>query len=128
MISLKNLYRAIKYRGFFVILDARDNSVTLSEKLYRHMDVESKDAAKVIVFRMSDSGLYSFVLNPQLDEPTQLCDIQYNSKHKTIGFETLCPTVGRIFYDYGIRHEGAVKMTVVPRQIKDLTIYEIQHS
>ena len=66
------------------------------------MEVMQQEKAQVFVFRLVGKGDYAFTLNPNIEEPTVLCDIQYNSKHRTIGFETLCPTVNRIFYDYGL--------------------------
>lgn len=99
--------------SLYVICDARDNSVTLSRALFDMMDVMNQEQAKVLVFRLCNTTergdirqpytLYAFTLNPELGEQqTQLCDIQYNSKHRSIGFESLCPTVNRIFFDYGV--------------------------
>lgn len=76
------------------------------------MKVMELDEAKVYVFRLSDSKDYCFTINPILEKDTQLADIQYNSKHHTVGFESLCPTVNRIFYDYGLPHDSRAKLTV----------------
>ena len=106
-------WRWYRQLSLYVICDARDNSVTLSRALFDMMDVMNQEQAKVLVFRLCNTTergdirqpytLYAFTLNPELGEQqTQLCDIQYNSKHRSIGFESLCPTVNRIFYDYGI--------------------------
>lgn len=100
----------------FVIADARDNSVTLSEELCKEIGVYDLKENKVFVFRItgngSDAPSYGFTINPKLDQETQLCEIQYNGKHKCIGFETLCPTVNRIFYDYRLPANTVCKLSV----------------
>lgn len=117
---LMRVWRWYRQRYLYVIMDPRDNSVTLSRGLFDLMDIMNQEEAKVFVFAInntSTSGIvktdYAFTLNPKLDEPTQLCDIQYNSKYRTIGFETLCPTVNRILYDYALPIHK-VKLTVAP--------------
>ncbi len=124
---LINRWRWYRHRALFVIADPSDNSITLSRALFDHMDVMSQQQAKAFVFtvpcgsatgkshsarRVSAGKRYAFILNPQLEQPTQLCDIQYNSKHRSIGFESLCPTVNRIFYDYAIQASSPVKLSV----------------
>ncbi len=121
---LFRVWRWYRHRVLYVILDATDNSVTLSRVLFELMDVMTLEEAKVFVFHLcnhctddaSHSGaLYAFMINPNFGMSTQLADIQYNAKHRTIGFETLCPTVNRIFFDYGIPATATkVKLTVKP--------------
>lgn len=111
--------------GMFVIADAKDNSVTLSQRLFKHMNVMEQDEAKVYVFYIPDMRSYGFILNPKLDQETQLCEIQYNTKHKCIGFETLIPTVNRIFYDYGMPADICCRLTVKPRKSGNLQYYQI---
>lgn len=91
-------------RRLYVIADPADSGITLSHALFKHMkaSVDDNAEAKVFVFFIPESSCYGFMLNPDIDQPTQLCDIQYNAKYKCIGFETLCPTVNRILYDYGV--------------------------
>jgi hypothetical protein len=81
-----------------VVLDSSDNSVTLSRRLYRHIEHNLRQG-KVFVFRAGNE--YGFTLNLPT-EPTQVNDLQYNIKYKSVGFETLCPTVNRILYDYNL--------------------------
>lgn len=97
---------------FYVIADPADNSVTLSKALFRHMknNAQEGDSARVFVFRAN--GLFGFMTNPGIEQPTQMCDIQYNDKYRCIGFETLCPSVGQILYDYGLPASGRVKLSV----------------
>ena len=93
-------------RRNFVIIDTRDNSVTFSHRLFCHIkNVYGDDdiQPKVFVFYTPATKCYGFAVNPPLDQPTQLADIQYNSKHKCIGFECLNPTVAKILYDYGVK-------------------------
>jgi len=117
----------------FIIADARDNSITFSKQLCKEMDVFNLEGqAKVGVFTLSFDGeeevkRYVIVLNPpglQADT-TQLADIQYNGKFKCVGFECLVPTVNRIFYDYGIRPDIKVKLSVRSDMAGDVQYFEI---
>lgn len=113
------MFKKLKYlldrKGCFVIADARDNSITFSKGLCTLLDVFHLDAVKVYVTSLSGLGgkkEYAFLLNPPIEEPTQLADIMYDTKHKCIGFESLCPTVNRIFYDYGLPADSTCKLSV----------------
>lgn len=122
----------------YVILDARDNSVTMSRELCRHIGVDDLEQAKVFVFSIAGSDacgerkceaggedgaglgdkVYGFCVNPDVGEDAPLADIQYNSKYHCIGFESLVPTVNRILYDYqmpaGIRARLSVEHRTAP--------------
>ncbi len=112
---------------FYVIADPADNSVTLSRRLFLHMKrrAESSGAseASVFVFRIPHHGTFGFMPNHGIDKPTQLCQIQYNGKHKCIGFETLCPSVGRILFDYGLPALRPVRLSVSVRQTPQGKVY-----
>ncbi len=110
---------------YYVIADPADNSVTLSKKLFEHIRKNSKegDAARVFVFKISGTQTYAFCVNPELEQPTQMCDIQYNDRYRCIGFETLCPSVGRIFFDYGLPSNKRVKLSVLVQTAPDGLIY-----
>lgn len=69
-------------------------------------------APRVFVFRIPHHHSFGFMLNHGIAEPTQLCQIQYNGKYRCIGFETLCPSVGRILYEYGLPALSPVKLSV----------------
>ena len=110
----------------YVIADAADNSITFSRHLFRLLDVMDEAEAKVYVTQLANvTGLlsswkiplYAFCINPPIKQETQLADIQYNSKYHCIGFESLCPTVARICYDYGISALQRVKLSVAPRTV-----------
>lgn len=109
---IKRLIDRLRYFGCYVIADANDNSVTLSRLLFRRMGGMRLESAKVFVFRLPQTGHYAFTINPAIDSPTQLADIQYNAKYRCVGFECLVPTVNRIFYDYGICPNIRVKLDV----------------
>ena len=99
---------------YFVIADPADNSITLSKRLFLHIknNARKSDAARIFVFRISGDDTFGFIINPVIEQATQMCDIQYNDKYKCIGFETLCPSVGRILYEYGLSDNCRVKLSV----------------
>lgn len=120
------LYNWFFAHSLYVVADPNDSSVTLSERLCKHIGIWSLDKCKVFVFSIPETGNYGFVINPNLnEESTQMSDIQYNDKHKCIGFETLCPTVARIFYDYGINCHASARLTVKVRHTHNMYYYEI---
>ncbi|MCM1356438.1 MAG: hypothetical protein NC212_08545 [Staphylococcus sp.] len=121
---LHQWWLAIIHRRYYIIADARDNSVTFSRRLYRRICKSAESAqTKVMTFRIPDTDSYGFAINPALDQETQLADIQYNAKYKTIGFEALCPTVNRIFYDYGLPAYCKACLSVSIRRTPDGSLY-----
>lgn len=109
-----------------IVADAADNSITFSRKLFRKLRKAGLDAAKVYVFWVPELKCYAFALNPELDTETQLAEVMYNSKHKCVGFESLVPTVNRIFYDYGLPSGIHCKLTVKPCRTKTgMLFYQI---
>lgn len=128
------MFRKLRYlldrKECYVIADAKDNSVTFSKGLCSLLDLFNLDQVKVYVAALTGTGgakEYAFILNPKIDEPTQLADIMYNSKHKCIGFESLCPTVNRIFYDYGLPADSTCRLSVRKGRTSDgsVTYYRI---
>lgn len=115
--KLINKWRSLRY---YVIADPSDNSVTLSKHLFDHMkkcaESSGVDGASVFVFRIPQGGSFGFMLSHEISEPTQFCQIQYNGKYRCIGFETLCPSVGRIFFEYGLPALRPVKLSVSVQQ------------
>ena len=99
---------------YYVIADPADNSITLSKRLFLHIknNARKSDVARVFVFRISGDNTFGFIINPVIEQTTQMCDIQYNNKNKSKGFETLCPSVGRILYEYGLSDNCRVKLSV----------------
>lgn len=110
---LKRIKQWLHPERMFVVLDPNDNSVTLSRALFRDMKERAHDdKARVFVFRVPAHQSFGFMLNPDIDKKTQYCDIQYSSKHKCVGFETLCPSVGRIYYDLHLPVSQVCKLNV----------------
>ena len=115
----------------YVIADATDNSITFSKDLFRMLDVMKKDEAKVYVTRLCNvahevtdgwnGNMYGFIVNYPFSKETQLADIQYNQKHRCIGFECLCPTVNQIFFDYGLPAQSKAKLSVLPQTLSAST-------
>ncbi len=121
--KLKQLWQSVRY---YVIADPADNSITLSKHLFRHIkdNAAAGDAARAFVFRIPDADTFGFMINPKIEKPTQLCGIQYNGKYRCIGFVTLCPSVGRIFYSYGLPAAGRVKLSVSIRKTNGKIYYQ----
>lgn len=124
--KVKKWWQSLRY---YVIADPADNSVTLSKVLFNHIKNEAfgSDEARVFVFKITDSGCFGFMTNPSIEQPTQMCNIQYNGKYRCIGFETLCPSVGKILYTYGLNASQCVKLSVsVCRTEQGKVYYQIE--
>lgn len=128
---LMRAWRWYRHRQLFVIADPRDNSITMSRGLCDLIDVFNLEETKVFMFKLGNLGnddevyggiVYAFTVNPTIEQETQLCDIQYNSKYKSIGFETLCPTVNRICYDYGLPTHK-VKLSIQTKEVNGMRYY-----
>ncbi|MCM1079101.1 MAG: hypothetical protein NC431_06260 [Firmicutes bacterium] len=122
---ISKIIKWVKSMCYYVIADPADNSVTLSRKLFEHIRKNAKesDVARVFVFKIAGTSNYAFCVNPALEKPTQMCDIQYNGKYRCIGFETLCPSVGCIFYNYGLPSDRRIKLSVLVQHAPDGMIY-----
>ena len=118
--KLKKLWNSCR---FYVIADPADNSITLSKALFLHIkkNAGKGDVARVFVFRVGPD--FGFMINPDIVQPTQLCDIQYNDRHRCIGFESLCPSVGKIFFDYNLPATTPVKLSVALCQTPQGKLY-----
>jgi len=126
---LRKIINWFRKRHMYVIADATDNSITFSRALFQHMGGLSLEKAKVFAFYVPADeprkGHYGFLVNPEFDQETQLADIQYNTKYRTTGFEMLCPSVNRMFYDYGLQPLAKVKLSVKPRPLGNNCYYAI---
>lgn len=96
----------------FVIADASDNSVTISRSLLSDIKRQGAREVDVFVFYIPAFKAYGFTINPELTRQTTLARLQYNSKYRSIGFESLCPTVNKIFYDYGLQPNSQARLKV----------------
>lgn len=106
-------------------MDPKDNSVTFSKRLCKHIGIESlKDKAEVFVFREPMSGRYGFQINAKdLPDYAAQADIQYNTKYRCVGFESLVPTVNRILFDYHLPHNCKAKLKVFIKVIAGQNFY-----
>ncbi|MDO4163962.1 MAG: hypothetical protein Q4D56_06200 [Bacteroides sp.] len=125
---IKRLIKWWQSLRMYVIADPADNSVTLSRALFRHIRANARkdDAARVFMFRITGEKAFGFSVNPQFDRPTQFCDIQYNDRYRCIGFETLCPSVGTILYEYGLPADTPVKLSATVQKNGNLMYYKIE--
>lgn len=99
-----------KRKTCFVVADPRDNSISFSKSLAMRLKLLKRDETKVFVFNIPEWKEYGFIINA--DFSVQMGTVQYNTKYKTVGFESLNPTVNMIFYDYDLPHDVPVKLSV----------------
>ncbi len=118
-----------QYCRYYVILDPADSSITFSRHLFRSIEKmigHPDKPPKAFAFYVPATERYGFIINPDFEQPTQLADIQYNTKHRCIGFESLNPTVARIMYDYGIKTLKPCKLSVRLRLTPEYWYYQIE--
>ena len=118
------------YRNYFVILDGRVNSVTLSKGVYRHIMHKERTDNSVFVFRLSDRGTYGFCMREDWEElckaNTAFTQLQFNQKHKKVGFRSDRPSVTAILDEYNLPLNRMVRLTCIPRKSqKGEPYYEI---
>ena len=67
--KIQNWYWSLR---LYVIVDPTDNSVTLSKKLFSHIrkHTDAAEKAVVFVFRVSENGLFAFMVNPNIEKST----------------------------------------------------------
>ena len=86
-----------------VLIDCSDNSVSMSKGLIKAAGIFDKDIEGALIVRLVSTGEYAIVFKQNGDERIPMANaIQYNSKYKSIGFESLTPTVNRILNDYNL--------------------------
>lgn len=110
----KKLKKYLESLRLYVVCDAKDNSVTFSTGLFKRLRVMRQTQAKIIVFTITGTHDYAFMLNPPelTSEQTQLADVKYDYTEGVVGFESLVPTVNRIFFDYGLPADTKWKLNV----------------
>lgn len=119
-----------KYRNYFVILDGRANSVTLSKGVYRHIIQKERTDHSVFVFRLSHRGTYGFCIREDWEElcktNTAFTQLQFNQEHKKVGFRSDRPSVTAILDEYNLPLNRMVRLTCIPRKsAKGEPYYEI---
>ncbi len=97
-------------KKLYVILDAGDNSVTLSPRLASIVMERIVDENKIHMFKVGEE--YAFSVNhPQLlDKDTPFAPLQKNMQYDSIGFNACCPSVNRIVYDYALPDKARVRV------------------
>ncbi len=119
-----------KYRNYFVILDGRANSVTLSNGVYRRIMQKERTDNSVFVFRLSDRRTYGFCMREDWEElcksNTAFTQLQFNQEHKKVGFRSDRPSVTAILDEYNLPLNRMVRLTCIPRKSqKGEPYYEI---
>ena len=109
-----------RYRNYFVILDGRANSVTLSKGVYRHIIQKERTDHSVLVFRLSDRRTYGFCMREDWEElcksNTAFTQLQFNQEHKKVGFRSDRPSVTAILDEYNLPLNRMVRLTCIPRK------------
>ena len=119
-----------RYRNYFVILDGRANSVTLSKGVYRHIIQKERTDHSVFVIRLSDRRTYGFCMREDWEElcksNTAFTQLQFNQEHKKVGFRSDRPSVTAILDEYNLPLNRMVRLTCIPRKSqKGEPYYEI---
>lgn len=127
LIDKINIFR---HRNNFVVLDGRANSVTLSKGIYDHIMHKERLDTSIFVFRLSDRGTYGFCMRNDWEElriaNTAFTQLQFNQKHKKVGFRSDYPSVTAILDEYNLPLNRMVRLTCIPRKSpKGETYYEI---
>lgn len=128
---LFNKIRGFWFRKYYVTLDGRANSVTISKALYEHMMRYERTTTEILVFKSGDTKLYSFAMREDFVSlhkiQTYFSTLQYNERYEKIGFRTDHPSVTAILDDYGLPCDKMVRLSVIPRKTNtEVTFYEIQ--
>lgn len=131
---MKKIIRLIKgfwYRRYYVMLDGRANSVTISKAIYKHIMRYERANTDILVFKSNDTGLYCFCMRedfPLLMQANSVfSSLQYNEEHLKIGFRSDNPSVTAILDSYSCPLDKMVSLTVLPRKtVKGECFYEIQ--
>ena len=128
MSIIDNILNKVWPARFHIVADPTDNSITFSERLFRYIQqhATSATAAQAYVFRIPKRNTYAFVISPETEQELwPLCNIQVSDEYHTVGFESICPTVNRICYEYGLPHKPC-RLSVHIKRIKKRKVYIIQ--
>lgn len=130
---MKNIIQRLANIGRYILLDPNDGSITLSKRLYKTICKAHRLPDDVFTFRRSDEK-YAFIVNPYETVLNKYADVkdrstsqlQYNGKHKCVGFAPDIPTVAQIVYDYNLPVDGVSKMSVTKETNEGVTQYIIE--
>lgn len=121
-------YRWVDEHTCSVLIDGSDNSVSMSKGMIKAVGIYDKDIEGALIVKTTDEQ-YGIVFKekdrPEHSELSNVANIQYNSKYKSIGFETLTPMANRILDDYGLPIMSKQKFSVKLRKSIFLEYWEI---
>ena len=104
------IFSAMTNVMLFVELDATDNSITLSRRLVNHVKDKITEENNVYVFKVLEEYAFAINVKELKNEDTVRAPLQYNDRHKTVGFYAACPSVNRIVYDYNLPDQAIVRV------------------
>lgn len=104
------IFSAMTNVMLFVELDATDNSITLSRRLVKHVKDKITEENNVYVFKVLEEYAFAINVKELKNEDTVRAPLQYNDRHKTVGFYAACPSVNRIVYDYNLPDQAIVRV------------------
>lgn len=121
-------YRWVDEHTCSVLIDGSDNSVSMSKGMIKAVGIYDKDIEGALIVKTS-GGQYGIVFKEkdrqEHSELSNVANIQYNSKYKSIGFETLTPMANRILDDYGLPIMSKQKFSVKLRKSIFIEYWEI---
>lgn len=99
-----------------VVIDPNDNSVTFDPPLVRALRILEQTQAFIHTFTVKRHGrtYFAFALNPPCINPEEcFCsEVQIDDQTGDIGYESLCPTVSRICFDYCLPAQAKSRLSV----------------
>lgn len=121
-------YRWVDEHTCSVLIDGSDNSVSMSKGMIKAVGIYDKDIEGALIVKTSTEQ-YAIVFkekgSPNHSELSNVANIQYNTKYKSIGFETLTPMANRILNDYGLPLMSKQKLSVKMRKSHFIEYWEI---
>ena len=100
---IDNIKKWLRIGGsWYVTMDTEKNFTTFSRSLCKHLISRYGTVKNIVTFSFNHGKNYGFTLESNLEDKTQLGLIHYNPKLRSFGYESIIPTVSKIFNDYNI--------------------------
>lgn len=129
---LQHIIKGLRYRKYYVVLDGRSNSVTISKAVYDHIMGRERNKDDVFIFKTKEAGHYCFAMREDLtsfSNQVPCVPLQYNEQYRKIGFRTDSPSVTGILASYGLPIDRMVRLSCFPcKTTVGEVYYEIQPS
>lgn len=127
LIQIIRAVKALWHHGKFVIVDGRDNTITISKRLYRDMTSSMRTDFRIYTFAVGNTYAFCFLdADPSLTEqhaPFEL--LQISAVHNTIGFHS--DIVSCILHKIGLPYDAICTISVIPKVSKaGIRYYELQ--